>query len=68
MITDPVFYRLFAATPETFFLVLGLSPDEARRQAARYEYAALEFKKTAHRCDGVFRPKEPGLPVYFLEV
>src|SRR5438876_6492569 len=36
--------------------------------AARYQYEALEFKETAHRVDGVFRPKEPGLPLYFLEV
>jgi predicted transposase/invertase (TIGR01784 family) len=68
MITDPVFYRLFATSPETFFLLLGLSPEQARLLAARYEYAALEFKETAHRCDGVFRPKEAGLPLYFLEV
>jgi predicted transposase/invertase (TIGR01784 family) len=68
MITDPLFYRLFVASPETFFLLLGTPPDEAIRLAARYEYAALEFKETAHRSDGVFSPKEPGLPVYFLEV
>ena len=36
--------------------------------AARYDYGAIEFKETAHRRDGVFRPKEAGLPVYFLEV
>jgi predicted transposase YdaD len=68
MITDPIFYRLFATSPETFFLVLGMSADSAREMAARYQYEALEFKETAHRVDGVFRPKEPGLPLYFLEV
>src|SRR5438105_4758570 len=68
MITDPVFYRLFATSPETFFLLLGLPDDRAREMAARYEYEAIEFKETAHRSDGVFRPKEPGLPLYFLEV
>ena len=68
MTTDPIFYRLFETSPETFFLVLGLSPDSAREMAARYQYAALEFKETSHRADGVFRPKEAGLPVYFLEV
>jgi predicted transposase/invertase (TIGR01784 family) len=68
MVTDPVFYRLFEISPETFFLVLGLSADAARTQAARYEYMALEFKETAHRTDGIFLPKEEGLPVYFLEV
>jgi predicted transposase YdaD len=68
MITDPVFYRLFARSPETFFLVLGMSAEAARAMAARYEYDALEFKTTSHRADGVFRPKEAGLPLYFLEV
>jgi len=68
MITDPIFYRLFATSPETFFLVLGMPDDMAREMAARYEYEAIEFKETAHRSDGVFRPKEPGLPLYFLQV
>jgi len=68
MITDPLFYRLFETSVDTFFLVLGLSVDEAREQAARYRYEALEFKETAHRADRVFRPQEEGLPVYFLEV
>jgi predicted transposase/invertase (TIGR01784 family) len=68
MITDPLFYRLFQTNPETFFLVLGLDPASAREMAARYEYEALEFKETAQRVDGVFRPREPGLPLYFLEV
>jgi len=68
MITDPVFYRLFETSPETFFLVLGLPADAARDMAARYQYEALEFKTTAHRLDGVFLPKEAGLPLYFLEV
>jgi predicted transposase/invertase (TIGR01784 family) len=36
--------------------------------AARYEYQAIEFKETSHRTDGVFLPKEPSLPIYFLEV
>jgi predicted transposase/invertase (TIGR01784 family) len=68
MITDPIFYRLFETSPETFFLVLGMSADSAREMAARYQYEALEFKETSHRVDGVFRPKEPGLPLYILEV
>jgi predicted transposase/invertase (TIGR01784 family) len=68
MITDPIFYRLFETSPETFFLVLGMSVSSAREMAARYRYEALEFKETAHRVDGVFRPKEAGLPIYFLEV
>ena len=68
MVTDPIFYRLFETSPETFFLVLGMSAGSAADMAARYQYEALEFKETAHRADGIFRPKEPGLPLYFLEV
>ena len=68
MITDPIFYRLFETSPETFFLLLGMSPDLAKDMAARYQYQAIEFKETSHRADGVFLPKEPGLPLYFLEV
>jgi predicted transposase/invertase (TIGR01784 family) len=68
MISDPIFYRLFESSPETFFLLLGMSADSATRMAARYQYQAIEFKETSHRADGVFLPKEPGLPLYFLEV
>jgi predicted transposase/invertase (TIGR01784 family) len=68
MITDPLFYRLFETSPETFFLLLGLSADAAKEMAARYQYLAIEFKETSHRTDGVFMPKEQGLPLYFLEV
>ena len=68
MITDPIFYRLFEVSPETLFLLLGMSPDAARAMAERYEYQAIEFKQTSHRADGVFLPKETGLPLYFLEV
>ncbi|HEX3150794.1 MAG TPA: Rpn family recombination-promoting nuclease/putative transposase [Gemmataceae bacterium] len=68
MITDPLFYRLFATSPETFFLLLGMPVDSAREMAARYQYQALEVKETAHRLDGIFLPKESDLPLYFLEV
>src|SRR5580704_4949749 len=68
MVTDPLFYRLFATSPETFFVLLGMSADSAGEMAARYQYQAIEFKETSHRVDGVFLPKEPGLPLYFLEV
>jgi len=44
MITDPIFYRLFATSPETFFLVLGMPDDTAKEMAGRYEYEAIEFK------------------------
>ncbi len=68
MKTDPLFYRLFETSPETFFLLLGMSADLAVDTAARYEYTAPEFKETSHRVDGVFVPRAAGLPVYFLEV
>jgi predicted transposase YdaD len=68
MITDPLFYRLFETRPEAFFLVLGMTADRAQETAARYQFLALEFKETSHRADGVFVPKEPDLPMYFLEV
>jgi len=68
VITDPVFYRLFESSPETFFLLLGMPADLAKDMAARYQYEAIEVKETAHRLDGVFRPKELGLPLYFVEV
>lgn len=35
--------------------------------ADKYQYQAIEFKETAHRSDGVFQPRETGLPVYFVE-
>jgi predicted transposase/invertase (TIGR01784 family) len=68
MVTDPIFYRLFATSPETFFMLLGMASDQARETAMHYEYEAIEFKETAHRSDGVFRPRDSGLPLYFLEV
>ena len=68
MITDPLFYRLFETSPDTFFLLLGIPGDAAKAMAARYQYLAIEFKETSHRTDGVFLPKEPDLPLYFLEV
>ena len=68
MKTDTIFYRLFETSPETFFLLLGMPADLAADMATRYEYTALEFKETSHHVDGVFLPREAGLPVYFLEV
>ena len=68
MVTDPHFYRIFKTSPETLFLVLGMSAESAKEEAAKYEYDAIEFKETSHRVDGVFRPKEPGLPLYVVEV
>jgi predicted transposase/invertase (TIGR01784 family) len=45
-----------------------MSAESAQAMAARYQFEALEFKETSHRVDGVFRPKEAGLPLYVLEV
>jgi predicted transposase/invertase (TIGR01784 family) len=42
--------------------------EAATAMARRYQFEAVEFKQTSHRSDGVFRPKEPGLPLYFVEV
>lgn len=67
MTTDPLFYRLFETSPDTFFLLLGMSADSAKEMAARYRFQAIEFKETSHRTDGVFLPKEAGLPLYFVE-
>ncbi|HEX3147276.1 MAG TPA: Rpn family recombination-promoting nuclease/putative transposase [Gemmataceae bacterium] len=68
MTTDPLFYRLFETSPETFFLLLGMSSESATAMAACYQFEAVEFKQTSHRTDGVFRPTQPGLPLYFVEV
>ena len=68
MITDPLFYRLFETSPETFFLLLGMPGEAAKEMASRYQYLAIEFKETSHRTDGVFLPKELDMPLYFVEV
>jgi len=67
MNTDHLFYRLFETSPETLFLALGMSPADARAMAARYQYSSIELKDVAQRMDGVYQPKESGLPVYFVE-
>ena len=35
MITDPLFYRLFETSPETFFLLIGMSAESAKEMAVR---------------------------------
>jgi hypothetical protein len=52
MITDPLWYRLFKISPETFFLLFGMSIEEAQRIAASDRFEALQFKETAYRSDG----------------
>jgi hypothetical protein len=68
MKTDSIFYRLFELRPETLFLLLGETAKSAQETAAHYQFQAIEFKEPAHRADGVFLPREPDLPLYFLEV
>lgn len=68
MITDPLFYQIFETVPETFFELIGMSQEEAREIASKYQFQAIEFKETSHRSDGVFMPKVSGERVYFLEV
>ena len=52
MTTDPLLYRLSADLPECFFRLIGRPPDDARG----YRMEAIEYKATAVRLDGVFRP------------
>jgi hypothetical protein len=54
MITDPLFYRLFETSPETFILLLGMPADSAREVAARYQQQAIEFKGGIKRKTGTF--------------
>lgn len=68
MVADPIYYQLFKMSPETFFLLLGMSHDAARQLADRYQFQAVEFKKTSRRADGVFLPRELEDKVYFLEI
>jgi predicted transposase/invertase (TIGR01784 family) len=63
MKTDSFFWHLFKELPETLFALLGLP----ERQAAAYQFDAVELKKT-HRLDGLFVPKRANLPLYFVEV
>ena len=67
MVTDPLFFQLFQAVPDTFFLMLGLSPAEAAVKAKAYVFRAVEVKEAAHRLDGAFIPNDPAEPIYFLE-
>jgi predicted transposase/invertase (TIGR01784 family) len=63
METDSFFYRLLKQLPQTLFELLGLPGERARA----YRFDSVEVKKS-FRIDGLFLPKERGLPVYFVEV
>ena len=61
---DPLFFRLFKELPGCFFQLVGRS----ERDAERYQLDAIEYKSTAVRLDGVFRPDEPDInPAYIWE-
>ncbi len=61
---DPLFFRLFKELPSCFFHLVGRSAHDAQR----YELEAIEYKSTAVRLDGVFRPLRPGGdPAYIWE-
>ena len=62
---DPLFFRLFKELPSCFFQLVGRSD----RDAQRYQLEAIEYKTTAVRLDGVFRPLKPDDdPAYIWEV
>ncbi len=59
--TDSLFYRIFQTLPESFFDLIGQSPEG-------YQFRSVEIKQTAFRVDGVFLPDTPAQPIYFVEV
>ena len=63
METDSFFCQLLKQLPETLFELLGLPPE----RASAYRFDSVELKKSL-RIDGLFLPKKPGLPLYFVEV
>jgi predicted transposase/invertase (TIGR01784 family) len=61
---DSLFLRLFKELPGCFFQLVGRSG----RDAERYQLDAVEYKSTAVRLDGVFRPREAETgPAYIWE-
>jgi predicted transposase/invertase (TIGR01784 family) len=63
MESDSFFCQLFKRLPQTLFELLGLPAALAKD----YEFDPVEIKKS-YRMDGLFRPKRPDMPAYFLEV
>jgi len=63
MRTDTIFYQLFQTFPRLLWELLDRDPD----LAASYEFSSREVKELSFRLDGVFLPKEPQQPIYFLE-
>jgi predicted transposase/invertase (TIGR01784 family) len=63
---DPLFYRLFAQSPELLFDLIDQRPDNA----ANYRFDAVGVKEPKFEIDGVFLPPESDPPgtVFFAEV
>ena len=59
---DPLFYELFKELPECFFQLVGRPEADAKR----YELEAIEYKASAVRLDGVFRPLQPDKDPAFI--
>jgi predicted transposase/invertase (TIGR01784 family) len=64
MTRDPLFFRLFKELPGCFFQLVGRSEQDAEH----YRLEAIEYKSTAVRLDGLFRPVDPTAgPAYIWE-
>ena len=62
MKTDPLFYELFQAAPQTFFELVQITPPCA------YRFESITVKTSEKRIDGVLEPADASQPFYFLEV
>ena len=62
MKTDPLFYELFQAAPQTFFELVQITP------ACPYRFESITVKMSEKRIDGVLEPLDASQPYYFLEV
>lgn len=62
MKTDPLFYELFQAAPQTFFELVQITP------SCPYRFESITVKMSEKRIDGVLEPLDVGQPFYFLEV
>lgn len=62
MKTDPLFYELFQAAPQTFFELVQITPP------CPYRFESITVKMSEKRIDGVLEPLDANQPYYFLEV
>jgi len=64
MQSDSLFFRFFKEAPNCFFRLIGRRGNDAQR----YQLDSIEYKSTAVRLDGVFKPLQPELdPAYIWE-